>query len=439
MQLEAAETLRINTNVAVRPAILLCALLLLWPVRTPAQSAAEAPAQPGIQINVNRVMVPVVVRDARGGAVADLKKEDFAVLDNGRPDVISGFEVLKHPQAGAPSSAAAGAAASSAAGAATNAPVPQQRMIVFLVDDLHLSAEDLAQVQKASAQLFDSALLGTDMAAVVSTSGQTNSGLTRDHAKLQLAMMSLRSRALYRSSGGDCPSLGYYQADLIESNHDGPALQDAVGQVMNCNPGLNPQTDIRVAQTLAESAASRAQTVGRQDAQVTLASIAEYLRRTAKLPGERKMILISSGFLTVDPEALAEESRILDFAAQSNVTISALDARGLYTAELGAAWSRGSVQRQSEYLRRSMTLSEDTMAELAGGTGGEFFHNNNDLSAGLKSLAAAPECVYLLELSPDSVRPDGLYHRLNVKVDRQGLQVQARRGYFMPKTVKNKQ
>jgi hypothetical protein len=44
--------------------------------------------------------------------------------------------------------------------------------------------------------------------------------------------------------------------------------------------------------------------------------------------------------------------------------------------------------------------------------------------------------VYLLEFSPDNAKPDGTYHHLKVKVDRDGVQVQARRGYFAPKPDK---
>jgi VWFA-related protein len=77
------------------------------------------------------------------------------------------------------------------------------------------------------------------------------------------------------------------------------------------------------------------------------------------------------------------------------------------------------------------------MAEFADGTGGTFFHNNNDLAGGFQSLASAPEYVYLLELSLENVKPDGSYHPLKVKLDRDGLKLQARRGYFAPAKEKN--
>jgi hypothetical protein len=50
-----------------------------------------------------------------------------------------------------------------------------------------------------------------------------------------------------------------------------------------------------------------------------------------------------------------------------------------------------------------MTRAGGVMSELADGTGGAFFHNNNDLAAGFKSLTDAPEVVYVLELSLDGV------------------------------------
>jgi VWFA-related protein len=85
-----------------------------------------------------------------------------------------------------------------------------------------------------------------------------------------------------------------------------------------------------------------------------------------------------------------------------------------------------------------MRAAENAMGELADGTGGTFFHNSNDLDAGFKALTEAPEIVYVLELSLDDVKADGTYHFLKIKVDREGFDLQARRGYFMPKPAKGK-
>ena len=52
------------------------------------------------------------------------------------------------------------------------------------------------------------------------------------------------------------------------------------------------------------------------------------------------------------------------------------------------------------------------MEELADVTGGTFFHDSNDLDAGLKDLAETPEYVYLLELPLDNVKPNGSYSPL---------------------------
>ena len=177
--------------------------------------------------------------------------------------------------------------------------------------------------------------------------------------------------------------------------------------------------------------------IGQQDIHETFATTSEIVRRMAGLPGQSTLILVSPGFLTITQEALTQESHLIDLAAQSNVVISALDARGLYTTEFTASepslGSTHTMLMKSEYRRSSGTMAENVMSELADGTGGTYFHNSNDLDAGFKSLTDAPDCVYLLEFTPTNVKNTGSYHRLKVKIDREGLRLQARHGYFVPK------
>jgi len=102
--------------------------------------------------------------------------------------------------------------------------MPTERYIVFLFDDMHLAASDLLQVQKAATKMLAGSLADSDMAAVLSFSG-VNSGMTRDHAKLQDAIAKIKVQSLYRRSGRECPDVDYYQADLIQNKHNDQAFQ----------------------------------------------------------------------------------------------------------------------------------------------------------------------------------------------------------------------
>jgi VWFA-related protein len=188
------------------------------------------------------------------------------------------------------------------------------------------------------------------------------------------------------------------------------------------------------AERFAEAAAERVSALGEQDARVSLASLRELVTRTAALPGLSTLILLSPGFLTNNAQSKHEESEIIDTAALCNITINALDARGLYTTEVDAS-DRGASSTvtnhlKSEYRRAAMPLGEDVMAELAIGTGGTYVHNTNDLETGLKALTSPPEFLYLLEFHANQPKLNS-YHRLKVKVNRDGLRVLARRGYFV--------
>ena len=389
-----------------------------------------------IESKVDVALVPVLVRDAQGRAVGNLKKEDFQVFDNGKPQAITGFTIQQRAGIGADAPTTQPAAAP---GVTAQATVVPERFIVFLFDDLHLSPGDMAQAQKAGTKMLTASLADSDIAAVVSISGQVNSGLTRDRFVLQDAIMKLHSQNLYRVAGGECPNLDYYQSNRIENEHNAAALETAISETLSCDPGLRTRD---AAERVAESAAMRILAIGEQDIRVTLSALHEFVRRMTALPGNRTLILVSPGFLILTPEARSEESQIMDMAAQSNVTVSALDARGLYTTEMDASemvkGAGQTSQLKSEYRRSSLSQNENVMAELADGSGGTYFHNSNDLEGGFKQLTAAPEYLYLLEFSVKNVKQDGTYHRLKVKATGEGLHLQARRGYFAPKAAKPK-
>jgi VWFA-related protein len=440
-------------TVSSRAQILGC-LAFLSCAHSVAQQAEVTQDKPfSLELNVNKVLVPVVVCDKQGHAVGDLKKEDFQVFDNNKPHPISGFTVEKRE------AAEGNAEASKDSGVQASAPAPAsvapRRFIVFLFDDLHLKFGDMVQARDAVVKVLSEALTDADFAAVITTSGKINTGLMRDHAKLQDALMRIKPLGTLMANDSSCPSIDYYQADLIMNKHDSEASEEALQQLAACDPGSkvsnmnstsnsDPSTSnsspvLLSGPTKVEMAARKVLAVGLDDVLTTDEFIGAVVRKMAALPGKREMILVSPGFLTVEPEAFSAQSRIIDIAAQSNVTINALDARGLYTTNIRADEEvLGNPRLQFQFRSNSMQQCGMTMAALADGTGGTFFQNNNDLEAGLKRLIEVPESVYTLELSTDDMKLDGSYHSLKVKVDRDGLQVQARRGYFLPKPEKKK-
>ena len=376
---------------------------------TPAVSDARAnqPETPGItlQVNVNKVLIPVVVRDQQGRTVSDLKKEDFQLFDNNKPRAVSAFMVEQ------------------------NGASQGQRFIVLLFDDLHLSFVDLENAKKAGEKALDGLLEGSNQVAVLSLSGKVASGLTRDRATLQEAISSPKSQGDYLHINEACLKIGYVQAWLMEFPQESAAFRNAAQQLVACGASSDPQEAERTARLIAQ----RIVKVMGRDYVESFSAIDEVVRRMATLPGQRTLILISPGFEIRDPQVSAAQSQTINVAAQSSVTINTLSPRGQYTTFMTASNDNAEVQYlTSGYAMQDIRVAESSLSDLADGTSGTFIHNSNDLEAGLKSLAEAPETVYLLELSLDNVKPDGAFHRLKVKVNRDGLQAQARRGYFMP-------
>ncbi len=412
-----------------------------------------------LHVEVPELLIPAVVRDKQGRAVGKLGQSDFTVFDQGKIRAITGFTVVKSAATGvAPTGAETGATAGpgvAVSGASATPASAQNRFILFLFDDRHLNSSDLAITQTAAIKMLDEPLAATDYEAVLSFSG-VNSGITRDRAVLQAAIKKLKVHRTFQHDTRDCPDIDYYAADKILNQHDTTEFEVAVTKASACAgggggafysktpPGSGIDNPTFVGQRLARSAAMRALAIGEEDARQSLLLIGAVVSAMSKLPGQRTLILVSPGFLSLSPEAITFKSQLIDRAAGSNVVISALDARGLYQGNADA--SQGGNTTISDTIGptsldrlAAMEESENAMAELAYGTGGTFFHNNNDLENGLKSLAAAPQYLYLLQVSLKDVKPTGTYHRLQVKVDQHDLDVQARRGYFAPKATNRKQ
>ena len=128
-----------------------------------------------------------------------------------------------------------------------------------------------------------------------------------------------------------------------------------------CNPGT-----VQIAERIVDMAVKRVLETGHEDVQASYNAIGEIRAQDGTIyPGNARLILVSPGFIAVTPEALTAQSQIIDLAAQSNITISALDARGLYTTDVTAGDNIGgrSPQLVADYRSSSLALAENPMVE----------------------------------------------------------------------------
>ena len=404
------------------------------------QSAAEIVSHDEattFKVNVKLVLVRVVVRDSQGHAIGTLHKEDFQLFDNRKPQIITHF-VLERPG----SQVAKERQTSNESGVDKLPSVPE-RYIAFVFDDVHLTFGDLVQARTAADHHL-ATLQPTDRAAIFSTSGQTMLDFTDDRAKLHDTLLRLQPRPIAQTGTADCPDISYYMADLIQNKNDPQALQTAIQDAVTCLrlPTATPQQQQATAQTA--QAAVQAETFqqlaqGNQESRISLSVLKDVVRRISVMPGQRSMVVVSPGFLTPETNMFQDYMDVIDRALRSQVIISTLDARGLYTTVPGGDISKGitnplSVAVEHQYLTESDLAQSEILSDLAYATGGNFFHNNNDLDAGFKSVASTPEYFYTLGFAPQNLKPDGSYHTLKVSLKEPAkLTLTARRGYYAPK------
>jgi VWFA-related protein len=426
------------------PLLLLSApLAMAQQAGAPGQSASEmetkeAPAK--FTSRVNLVPLTVVVRDRNGHAVGNLTKEDFRLLDNGKPQVIARFSIEKpgspvvlEKEAGIPGLEPQAKPAE--AGAPAASPVLADHFVAYLFDDLHATFEDLARSRDAATRVIAASMQAADRAAIYTTSGQIVLEFTSDKEKLQETLARLRPAPATGGIGHglDCPDISYYMADRIVNLNDAQALQVALINYQACSN--NPYATSGEVMGYAQ----RALHDGEHQTRLAASVLVQVVRRISAMPGQRGIVLASPGFL-VPFEDQTDITDIINRAIRANVVISTLDVRGLWTPPIFDA-SRPTpaggpqvLALVSQYLQNEAVAGESVLEDLAHGTGGDWFHANNDVADGFRRLAAAPEFIYVLAFTPENLKSDGKYHKLQVTLhDPRGVTLQVRKGYYAPR------
>jgi VWFA-related protein len=412
-----------------------------------------------LESHANLVPVRVVVHDSTGHAVENLQKDDFQIKQDGKLQFITHFSV--ETPGGAQNQVARGEAIplppdptsysltdSTAGDAGKSGPgslAMPSRFVALLFDDAHLDVGDLTRSKLAALRFIDSSVKPNQRLAVFTVSGQNQVDFTDDHAKIRDAithMIATPVGAYDPRSQQDCPQITYYQADLIQNKNDPQALGAATADAVACAEaaGATPAQAQQQAPGMVTSTVALVLSAGETNTQYVVRRLTEVVRRVSALPGQRSIVLVSPGFLTSTYEY--EVSEVIDKANRSNIFINTLDGRGLYTVDpLGDISQPVALRANSataglslQYRITEQQVQSEVLADLAYGTGGFYFRNNNDLDVGFRTTAAEPEVSYLLAFVPSDLKNDGKFHSINVKLaTKEKYTVQARRGFFAPK------
>jgi VWFA-related protein len=353
-----------------------------------APAAAVQTGQPPVtfKVEVNYVEIDATVTDAQGRLVDDLTKEEFQVLEEGKPQTISAFTrvdlpierqdpLLFRPAAIEPD-------------VRSNREAFTGRVFLMVLDDLQTDFRRTMLVRAAARQFVRRYIGANDMVAVVTTGGSASAGqeFTSSHARLIAAV----------------------------DKFMGQKRRDS-----------DMERSFKARNTYA-----------------TLGNLAEYL---AAVRGRRKAIVwfgegvdynIDNAFVSRDADVVRMAMQdAIAAATRANVSFYGVDARGV-GAGLDEAIEISGVPddtNNSSAIQNEVRRAQDSLRAVSDETGGFAIVNQNDLNSAFGRIVQENSSYYLLGYYAANPARDGRFRSVQVRVTRPGLTVRARKGYLAPR------
>jgi VWFA-related protein len=339
------------------------------------------------------VLTNVVVRDAKTGElIRGLKQSDFTILENGKPQQISSFDFesvdMAQPLNEATISGLA-AAQSKAGGGARPEDLRNHRLIVFFFDLTSMQPEDLDRSVTAAKDFLSKKLQPADLVALVSldTSLKVDQDFTSDKDLL------IGKIGMYNGTEGDAFAQG--------ANANSNQVEDASGYT----PDESEYNDVNTDREL-----------------YALRAISKSLEKI----NQKKSLLYFSGGLTRDG---IENQASLRSAINAAVrAISPLGDASTASLRGTGSFNGGAIQNNFN----SNFASQETLTTLSADTGGKAFLDSNDFSPAFAQIQRDTSAYYVIGFHPSNPAKDGRYRKLQVKVNRPGVKLEYRPGYYAP-------
>jgi VWFA-related protein len=397
--------------------------------QAPAPAGSQAPQNPNFRLQVDLVTTDVLVRDDKGNFVPDLKKDDFAVYEDGVLQDISSMTVVN---GGRVTNALLPPPAPPPEGIILPPSRPRSdvsgRIFVFFVDDQHLQFHNTGRVRELFQKISKELLHEGDMFGIVSSGPSSISvQMTYDKNRLQDAIKKMTGNELKPQdiingpSGPGGPSEVRYRAHVafstveetlknLEQVHNRRKALVYVSDGYDFAPFQNARFGLMdPSSPFAQNELARSQNAEAKDNGTDPTRDVNGVKQTEEF---------------ADADLARELWDLTRTANRANVTIYTMDPRGL-VGPLSDLDENVDPQQWAEFIRKS----QDSLRVLAEETGGIAVVNMNDFGKALRRIDAETSDYYVLgfySTNPDSLRRN---RRLEVKVRRPGVQLIFRKEY----------
>lgn len=337
------------------------------------EARPQDPAQLTFRSTADLVDVDVSVLDGDRLPVRGLTAADFTVLEEGRPRPIVAFSAVDLRPREQPS---ARWMTRVAPDVVDNDLQREGRLVVILIDQ-SIAFEDLPVTQRFAEAVVDQLRPG-DLAAVAYATFGVPQNFTDDRARLLHAIRQP-------------------QAGLPADDGGAPAL---------CPCGV-----------------------------CSLEAIGDIAEAMAPVRERRKMLLVVGSNIAIQSSgecsARLNPARARAFRAleAGNVTVHAFDPAGLPTLSASASGRRPAPSRGGGPAMRNM-IRVGNLRTLPDRTGGRYLYDPIRPADRVAEIFRESESYYVLGFEPAHLEPDGKFHRITVRVNRPGVSLQARRGYY---------
>jgi VWFA-related protein len=416
----------------------------------PAAPAGAAAQPPTVKTTTEEVLLDIVVRDKKGRPITDLRPEELTVSDNGVPQTLTSFRLVK------------GAEAINQANAATPLdPLRQLRLVTLAFEPLgeidqrkmaRAAAIDLIKGEQGANVYYSVVLINTRLLVLEQ--------FTKDKDAL--------TRAIEKATGGSGQKL-MSESDAIQSElrrllagrtvagADQPTtLLATASQAGSQNttqgpPGPNTDFTTPMLARVMLDMLRMDQGAASQGARLSIAALKSLVQGLQPMPGRKSVLYFTSG-LYETPELDVPFRNLMSMANRGNVTFYSVDARGVMTHgqnvaatnELfgAAAGSATTVNRTEGAVTKAEVFAMDkaessgranvqlAIRELAEATGGFLIGDSNDLRGPLRKVNEEISTYYELTFNPHIQNYDGSFRKLAVTAGRKDLVIHARNGYF---------